>query len=344
MSQLDGNRKKLQDWLCRAASANTVEIASMEPLSGGAIQENWLIECLIEGGSKSGRHALVLRSDASSGVAASLSRVEEFRILSAAHSAGVIVPEPLWLCEDAGVTGRKFYIMDRVKGVALGAKIVKDLSLGGDRDVLARHLGRELAKIHAIHPQDGELEFLTRPEGHPALDVIQSLRGFIDSMDEAHPILEWGLRWAENNLPPGQEITFVHRDFRTGNYLVDQQGLTAILDWEFSGWGDPMSDIGWFCAECWRFSRPDLEAGGIADRNIFYQSYEASSGRSIDHQAVLFWELMAHIRWAVIALQQTQRHLSGDEPSLELALIGRLLPDLEFTILGMTEPQGRQTA
>jgi len=58
----------------------------------------------------------------------------------------------------------------------------------------------------------------------------------------------------------------------------------------------------------------------------------------IDAQAVNFWEIVAHIRWAVIALQQAHRHLSGTQRSLELALIGRLLPDLEQQILNMTEP------
>jgi len=45
---------------------------------------------------------------------------------------------------------------------------------------------------------------------------------------------------------------------------------------------------------------------------------------------------MATLRWAVIALQQGQRHLSGEEPSLELALTARMLPELELDILNMT--------
>ena len=157
-------------------------------------------------------------------------------------------------------------------------------------------------------------------------------------------MLEWGLRWAELNLPPSPQITLVHQDFRTGNYLIDGNGLTGILDWEFAAWGDPMSDLGWFCAECWRFSRPDLEAGGIASRRAFYDGYEASSGRLVDAGAVMFWELMAHIRWAVIALQQAYRHLSGTQRSLELALTGRLLPELELQVLGMTAPEAWRAA
>ena len=59
---------------------------------------------------------------------------------------------------------------------------------------------------------------------------------------------------------------------------------------------------------------------------------------SIDESAVFFWEVIAHIRWAVIALQQAHRHLSGTQRSLELALTGRLLPDLELPTLNMTSP------
>ena len=152
------------------------------------------------------------------------------------------------------------------------------------------------------------------------------------------PSTEWGLRWAERHAPPCPAPTLVHRDFRTGNYMVDAHGLTAILDWEFAGWGDPMSDIGWFCAECWRFGRTDLEAGGIAPRAAFYRGYEAEGGTRIDDAAVRYWEIVAHLRWAVIALEQGHRHLSGLERSLELALTGRIAPELELAILRATGP------
>ena len=104
-----------------------------------------------------------------------------------------------------------------------------------------------------------------------------------------------------------------------------------------------MSDLGWFCAECWRFSHPELEAGGVSSRRAFYEGYESGSSISIDETGVFFWELIAHIRWAVIALQQANRHLSGTQRSLELALTGRLLPDLELQILNMTSPSTWET-
>jgi hypothetical protein len=52
--------------------------------------------------------------------------------------------------------------------------------------------------------------------------------------------------------------------------------------------------------------------------------------------ALVYWQVMAHIRWAVIALQQAQRHLSGAERSLELALTGRIVAELEHEIVKLT--------
>ncbi|MBT4076195.1 MAG: phosphotransferase family protein, partial [Gammaproteobacteria bacterium] len=260
------------------------------------------------------------------------------------HAVGVTVPEPLWLCDDLELLGRPFYIMRLVDGIALGPKIVKTLSLGGDREALGWKLGAELAKIHSIQPPVNGLEFLSIPDDHPSTRMIQQLQNQLDSLDTTHPVLEWGLRWAEYNLPQKNIITLVHQDYRTGNYLIDETGLNGILDWEFSGWGDPMSDIGWFCAECWRFSRPDLEAGGITTRQSFYKGYLKTSECSIDEQAVYFWEVIAHIRWAIITLQQANRHLSGAQLSLELALTGRLLPSIESQILNMTSPATWKTA
>lgn len=325
-------------WLARESGAVSAEITACKPLSGGAIQENWAIDAAFEGGDLDGARALVLRTDAPSGVAVSLGRAEEFALLQAAEAAGVTVPEPHFLCRDPEVLGKDFVVMDRIGGVALGPKVVKDSSLGGDREALVERLGRELARIHSIQPPRDDLSFLDRPE-NPAKAAVAAHRGHLDALGEPHPALEWGLSWCAGQTPDPGEITLVHQDFRTGNLMLDEKGLTGVLDWEFAAWGDPLSDIGWFCAKCWRFGRPDLEAGGLGSRDAFYRGYEAESGRAIDSEAVAFWEVMAHIRWGVIALQQGARHYSGEQNSLELALTGRIAPELELEVLRMTPPE-----
>jgi aminoglycoside phosphotransferase (APT) family kinase protein len=333
---------KLQDPAVRArlgafiaeASGQRVGALEASPLAGGAIQENWLVTVELAGE----RQEFVLRTDAASSVAMSHGRAQEFAILTAAHRAGVTVPEPLWLCRDQTVLGQDFYLMRRVPGVAQGYRVVKDKGLGGDRKQLAERLGQELARIHTIAPGTAGLEFLHLPEAGPALDEIARLRADLDKRESGYPVLEWGLRWLERNAPPTGEVVLVHQDFRSGNYMVDEQGLTAILDWEFAAWGAPMTDIGWFCAKCWRYGAGADEAGGIAPRADFYRGYEEVSGRRIDPAAVHYCEVMAHLRWAVIALQQMDRHVGGGEHSLELALTGRILPELELTVIELIAP------
>jgi aminoglycoside phosphotransferase (APT) family kinase protein len=325
----------LEAYLSEAAGGRSLEVQAVRPLTGGAIQENWLLEVIVE----SERRDLVLRSDAASTVAASHGRAAEFALLKAARAAGVTVPKPLWLCTDTAVLGRPFYVMERVQGTAEGRLIVKPDGPGGNKDALAERLGEELAKIHAITPPRPDLDFLDLPKVSPALDAVTRYRGYLDAIGRPFPGLEWGLRWAQRHAPPQGEIVLLHQDFRTGNFLVDHQGLTGILDWEFAAWGEPMSDLGWFCARCWRFGQDEKEAGGIASRAPFYGGYERVSGRPVDPDAVAYWEVMAHLRWAVIALQQGERHLTGGERSLELALTGRRAAELELAVLAATAPE-----
>jgi aminoglycoside phosphotransferase (APT) family kinase protein len=331
------DHEALNEFLRTAAGADAFAITSAQQLSGGAIQENWLIEAQIAGGPWDGALSAVLRCDAPTGVAASHSRAHEFALLKAAFEVAVKVPEPLWLCQDRSVLGREFFVMRRVKGTAAGHLLAKPGPLGGDRVLLATTLGEQLARIHSIAPTPA-LGFLPPlQDGPPALQQVARARAFLERHHTAHPVLEHGLRWLERHAPQRGEVVLCHRDFRTGNYMVDDSGLTGILDWEFAGWGDPLEDIGWFCAKCWRFGRAEREAGGIGMRDDFYRGYEAESGRRIDREQVRYWEVMAHLNWAIIAIQQAERHLSGEEVSLNLALTGAIVPELEWEILTMTE-------
>ena len=328
----------LARWLIGALGGNAAQVTRFEKLGGGAIQENWALDVVLSGGPRAGRHALVLRTDAPSLVASSHTRAQEYALLTVAWAGGVTVPEPLGLASDASVLGKPFYVMRRLAGTAAGHLLVRDDRWRGDRSALAQRLGRELARIHKIAPPQAGLEFLTVPSGPPANSVVDTLRRWLDGYRMARPALEWGLRWLDRNAPPRGAVRLLHRDFRTGNYMVDDQGLTGILDWEFAGWGDPDEDIGWFCAKCWRFGAVDREAGGIGARRDFYRGYEEESGRRIDPDRIRYWEILAHARWAVVALQQGERYVSGAEAALDLALTGRRIAELEHEILKATPP------
>jgi aminoglycoside phosphotransferase (APT) family kinase protein len=277
----------------------------------------------------------VLRTDAPASLSHSRSRTDEFSLLRAAFAAGATVPEPLHLCADPGVTGRPFFVMRRVDGIAAAHRVVRSDTLGGGRAALTAALGRELARIHAIRPPRDDLAFLPQAAPDPATRFVADMRGHLDRGRQPRPALEWGLRHLERTAPRSGDIVLCHNDFRTGNIMVSETAITGVLDWEFAAWGDPHEDLGWLCAKCWRFGSPH-DVGGIGDRATLYGAYSAASGRRVDPAAVAWWEIAATIRWAVIAIAQAERHLSGAEPSLELALTGHIVPELELDVLRAT--------
>jgi aminoglycoside phosphotransferase (APT) family kinase protein len=198
---------------------------------------------------------------------------------------------------------------------------------------LTRRLGIELARLHQVRPPNAGLAFLPVPGPSPAAQRIRGYRMALEAIPEPHPVLEWSLNWLEDHAADSDDIVLCHGDFRSGNYMVEHGRLTGILDWEFASWSDPYEDLGWLCSRSWRFGHNELEVGGLGDKTSLFDGYSSLSGRPVAPEKVLYWEVMAMTRWAIIALQQAQRHLSGEEPSLELALTGRLLPEIEFDLL-----------
>ena len=360
----------LARFLVTAAGARSVEITGLELLQGGAIQQNWGFAAVFAGGPLAGARQLVLRCDAATGIPSSLGRIEEFAVLRAAHAGGAMVPEPLFACADPSVIGKPFFVMRRLLGTAQGRQITTDPALEEGLPQIAYSLGRQLALLQKIQPPRSDLRFLRLIE---APQHIADFRAYLDQHPQPRPVLEWAIRWLETHQPEPLPPVLCHRDFRTGNYLlaftttrgassagstrgshemagsspamtrgsVAEPGspqLTGILDWEFAGWGDPDEDIGWFCCKGWRFARLDREAGGIADRAPFYRGYEHAAGRRLDPERVRFWEVLANVRWAVIALQQSDRHLIGGARDLSTAIIGRRASECELELLLLLDP------
>ncbi len=328
---LDAARKAaLESWLAAEAGAHRVAVTDEGRLSGGAISLNLAVTLDIDGGPLAGRHAGVLRTGSASGVSASLGKPQEAagaeaRLRRRGDGAGGAVRR-----RRPGPAGRPLLRH------AAGGRRRRRLPPGEKRRAPAR-IGARAGSSARPHPRGAAgapgLEFLPLPASGAALQCVADYRGWMGRFAATDPVLAHGLRWLTVNAPEPGELVLCHRDYRTGNYMVENGALTAIIDWEFAGWSDPMEDLGWFCAASWRFGRNDREAGGIADRADLYAGYEETSGRRVDDRAVAYWETAAYLRWAAIALQQGMRHTSGTEPSLELALTGRMLPEIELDLL-----------
>ena len=325
---------RFSEWLAGAIGGTSIKILEFHPSQQRLIDQNWSVLADIDGVPKS----FSIRKSVPLTVFAGHTIAEEFTLLQVAHEHGVKVPRPIAFCDDPDVLGSSFALLEKIYGTSFGVDVVRDLSLGGDRSTLAQRLGRELAKIHRICPPVSRLSFLDAPTSPPAATEIARMRSIVDRLNIRRPALEWGLRWAEINATNPERITLVHSDFHTENYILDSWGLAAVLEWKSATWGDPISDLGSFCAEYWRFGRNDLEAGGIGARSEFYDGYGMESGTKVDDTAVRYWEVVAHLRCAVLALQMGQQHRSDHQPSLALALNSQIAAEIELLIVRATAP------
>jgi len=326
---------RLEAFLTAEASGRARVIAC-KPLAGGASREMFAVDVSIEGGPHAGAHALVLRRDLGGRIyEQSLERVDEFRVILAARSAGVLVPAARWLSEDPEVLGVPFFLQDRIEGETIGRRIVKEPLLADARANLPAQMARELAKIHRIDTTP--LAFLPRPPAgiSAAVADVASLYGALDRFGEPHPAIELALAWLAKNAPSAAELTFVHGDFRIGNVMVGPDGLVGVLDWEFARIGDPIEDVAWPLVRSWRFGVDAREVGGVGDRAPYVAAYEEASGRRVDPAHVRFWEIMGNVKWAVGCMAQANRHLSGQTRSVELASLGRKTAEMELDMLDL---------
>ena len=305
-------------------------VENFSRLAGGASRELWAFD--VVAGAQ--RHELVLRRDPE-GVEDPAGRARELAVLRAAHAAGVPVPEPHWLTPSG--TG---LVMERLTGEAIARRLLRDDRYDRARAVLVGDLARAAAAVHGIAPD--ALPGLEGGGGEDDAAVsagvgIGWLEAELDRIGEPHPALELGLRWLRAHEPPGSPHCVVHGDFRLGNFLVDENGLVAVLDWELTHVGDPVEDLGWLCVRSWRFGNDDRPAAGCGSRDELLEAYVAAGGREVTRDELRFWEVYGNVRWGIICLVQADLHLSGRRRSLEHAAIGRRTCEPEWDLLAMIE-------
>lgn len=291
-----------------------VEIESARLVGGGASKEAWAVDA-------GGRRLLVRRAGGGVIHRFTLPLADELRVLEVAWEAGVKVPRPYGYVPD--LAGREAFVMERVEGETIGRRIVKDPPAA-----LPLQMAEELAKIHALPP----LDFL------PRADRIATLTAELDSVDEPHPAIELGLHWLREHLPGGDEVVLCHGDFRLGNLVVrPDEGLVAVLDWEFAHLGSPLADLAWPLVRSWRFGVDGKRLAGIADPEPYLERYEELTGRTVSRAELDAHEIAGNVAWAIGCLTQARRHLRGEERSVELAVLGRLAAGVEWELLHLLE-------
>jgi aminoglycoside phosphotransferase (APT) family kinase protein len=257
---------------------------------------------------------------------------DEFALIRSAADAGVPVPRPLAFEPDGGRFGSPGILMGFVDGTSVGTRVLRKPEFEQARSRLTDQLAEALARIHAIEPAtlDGALP---APARDPAVAAIEEWERQLDEIGEPLPAVELGLRWLRANAPEPVEAGLVHGDFRLGNFIVDADGLAAVIDWELAHLGDPAEDIGWLCIRSWRFGNDDRPVAGLGQLDDFLSAYQAAGGKPADRERVRYWEAFGNVKWAIICARQAHDHLTGVRPSHELSSLGRRICEPEWDML-----------
>ncbi len=295
-------------------------VTGVRPLSGGASRECWDIRVRTAGGAE--RRLILLRDVGGRARYPDKKVAVEAAAMSAARTAGVPVAEIYDYRE--GALGQGYLLMERLDGETIPRRLLRDEAYAAVRPGLARRLGEVLARIHQVSPAS--------VRGLPRVDALDQVTGLYQAFAEPRPALEIGLCWLAGHRPAPAADTLVHGDFRTGNLMVGQDGLHGVLDWELAHRGDPGQDLGWLCTKAWRFGSAS-PVGGFGTRADLMAGYAAAGGTPPDEETQRWWELYGTVRWALLCRRQAERYLAGDEPSIELAVLGRRVCEQEWDIL-----------
>ena len=157
---------------------------------------------------------------------------------------------------------------------------------------------------------------------HPADDSCAALEL---GLNDPEPIVRAAIRWLRRNPPPPPErLAIVHGDYRTGNFLFDEQGrVTAILDWEMCHLGDPLEDLGWALDPLWAGTTPE-RPGQLLDRTRGLSTWEGASGLTVDQNALRWWEIFAHVKGSAIWISGSREYASGTNHDPVLLISGWL--------------------
>ena len=313
----------LNAWIA-ANAAEVGVVTGVEQFPGGFSNLTYLL--------KAHRGEFVLRRPpAGVGKGPAHDMPREFRILSALESHSIPAPRPVALCEDAGVLGVPFYLMERVRGVIL--QRAGGVSPGPDAmRRLSESFVETLAAIHSVDASDPAIAALGKPDGYVARQVAGWARRWEASRTDDVPPMERTAQWLASHQPASSGACLVHNDYKYDNLVLDPTDfsrIVAVLDWEMATLGDPLLDVGtslgyWVEAG----DHPALRSLGLAvtalpgnlTRAGLWERYLARTNRPPTDPA--FYYAFGLFKIAVIAQQIYARYRKGLTSDERFARLG----------------------
>ncbi len=262
----------------------------------------------------------------------------EYRILSRLCRVYEPAPCPLLFCEDEGVLGAPFYLMERRRGIILRRPPV-------DRSIppemvrrLCESLIVGLARLHALDYAAAGLADLGKAEGYVERQVTGWSRRYRDAQTDDLPALDRAAEWLAAHRPGESGAALIHNDYKFDNLVLDPDDLgriVAVLDWEMATIGDPLMDLGttlgyWIQPDdpepIRRFLAGPTAMPGSLTRRELADRYATAAGRDLPD--LLFHYVYGLFKIAVIAQQIYARYVRGATRDPRFAVLGPVVAAL----------------
>jgi len=256
----------------------------------------------------------------------------EYRVMTALRDSDVPVPKTYCLCEDDSVIGTAFYVMENVEG-----RVFWDPALPGaskdERAAIFGEMNRVIAALHGLDFAALGLGDYGKSGGYLARQIARWTKQYRASETEPIEAMERLIDWLPAHIPPGDETSIVHGDYRLDNLIFHSREarILAVLDWELSTLGHPLADFAYHCMS-WRvpggtfrgMEGLDLPALGIPTEREYAATYFSRTGRApIDPEEWGFYMAYNMFRAAGIAQGILGRVRDGTAASAYAADAGR---------------------
>ncbi|HEY1632395.1 MAG TPA: phosphotransferase family protein [Rhizomicrobium sp.] len=281
---------------------HAVEVANLARIPGGASRETYRFRARYDGQDR----GLILRRDPPASLIET-ERSAEFRAYQAFHALGLPVPEPIALELDADTLDRPFFVMEEIENCSVGSIIAAE-PYGAHREKVCGQFFTVLGQIAKADPAAiGLYDFDGVHDVKEAWrhELARWEKVILEDEREPQPIARAAIRWLRKHPPaPAQKISIVHGDYRSGNFLFDDDGdIRAILDWEMAHLGDPLEDLGWALDPLW--------SNGMLGRDEAIAIWEKASGLKVDRAALPWWEIFASLKGVAIWISAANEYAEG---------------------------------
>jgi len=256
----------------------------------------------------------------------------EYRVIGALGKAGLPVPEVYCLCDDESVIGRAFYVMQCMDG-----RVLWDQGLAGfansERAAIYDEMNRVMAALHNVDYNAAGLGDFGRPGNYFSRQISRWSKQYQVTETEHIEAMNKLIEFLPGAIPPGDEATVVHGDYRLDNLMfhATEPRIIAILDWELATIGHPLADFSYHCMS-WHIEPGafrgiaglDLASLGIPDEQSYIRRYCERTGRD-PAQVVEHWDFyIAYNMFRLAGILQgiMKRYVDGTAASAHAADAG----------------------